>query len=202
MAYKEHMAASSSEELIRSVKRGVPYREFEELRAKLGVPTRTLTVVIEVSERTLARRKRKGRLQADESDRLYRIMRLYQQAAEVIGETEGVRRLDYAQAFSKRQDPVGVRRHRDRGSPDRAGPRPHGARSLCLRAWRRLQARWKEDALSGEGAGRRPPGAGTAGVTHGVPGRPAGACGAGDQGAYRGERYRNTLHSHTVRVPR
>jgi len=80
------MAAGVSEKLILNVKRGVAFREFEQLRAKLGVSTQVLAAVVGISERTLARRKQEGRLQPDESDRLYRIVRLYARALEVLGD--------------------------------------------------------------------------------------------------------------------
>jgi len=75
--------------MIESVKRGVGYDEFEELRVRLGVSASRLAAVIGVSERTLSRRKQEGRLQPDESDRLYRIVRLYRRAVEVLGERSG-----------------------------------------------------------------------------------------------------------------
>ena len=80
------MATTSTEEAIRRVKQGLPYGEFEELRARLGVSSSTLGAVIGVSERTLARRKKEGRFKPDESDRLLRIVRLHQRAVEVLGE--------------------------------------------------------------------------------------------------------------------
>ena len=84
--YYWHMAHTTSEEAIRRVKQGLPYGEFEELRAQLGVPASRLAAVIGVSERTLARRKKEGRFKPDESDRLLRIIRLYQRAVDVLGE--------------------------------------------------------------------------------------------------------------------
>lgn len=84
--YYRHMAPTTSEEAIRRVKQGLPYGEFEELRVRLGVPASRLAAVIGVSERTLARRKKEGRFKPDESDRLLRIIRLYQRAVEVLGE--------------------------------------------------------------------------------------------------------------------
>lgn len=84
--YNLHMAIAVSKRLIRSVKQGISFNEFEQLQAKLGVSTALLATVVGISERTLARRKQEGRLQPDESDRLYRIVRLYQRAVEVLGD--------------------------------------------------------------------------------------------------------------------
>jgi putative toxin-antitoxin system antitoxin component (TIGR02293 family) len=80
------MASSLSQNLTANVKRGVAFREFEQLRARLEVSTSALAAVVGISPRTLARRRHEGRLQPAESDRLYRIMRLYQRAQEVLGE--------------------------------------------------------------------------------------------------------------------
>jgi len=81
-----HMAMPVSDKLIQNVKQGVSFRKFEQLRTKLEVSTQALAAVVGISERTLARRKLEGRLRPDESDRLYRIVRLYQRAAEVLGD--------------------------------------------------------------------------------------------------------------------
>jgi putative toxin-antitoxin system antitoxin component (TIGR02293 family) len=90
MAYNDwQMTTLPAEKMIESVKRGVGYDEFEELRVRLGVSASRLAAVIGVSERTLSRRKQEGRLQPDESDRLYRIVRLYRRAVEVLGERSG-----------------------------------------------------------------------------------------------------------------
>lgn len=80
------MASPLSQNLITNVKRGVAFREFEQLRARLEVSSSALAAVVGISQRTLARRRQEGRLQPAESDRLYRIMRLYQKAQEVLGE--------------------------------------------------------------------------------------------------------------------
>ena len=44
--------------------------------------------VLKLSERTLARRRSSGRFNAEESDRLYRLIRLYLQAADVLESAE------------------------------------------------------------------------------------------------------------------
>lgn len=107
MAYNiRHMATLPAEKLIQSVKHGVPYNEFEVLQAKLGVSMSALAGVIGISERTLSRRKVEGRLQPDESDRLYRITRLYNRAVEVIGETSGAEWLTTPKRFLGGKSPL------------------------------------------------------------------------------------------------
>jgi len=80
------MALTMSEQAIRMVKEGLPYDEFEKLRGLLGIASAALASVVGISERTLARRKKEGRFKPDESDRLYRLIRLYRRACEVLGE--------------------------------------------------------------------------------------------------------------------
>lgn len=104
--YNRHMAIPVSEKLIKSVKQGVAFREFEQLRAKLGVSTAALAAVVGISERTLARRKQEGRLRPDESDRLYRIVRLYRRAVEVLGEPAAIEWLTTPKRFLGGKTPL------------------------------------------------------------------------------------------------
>lgn len=70
---------------IAAIKAGLPFAAFEALAARLGVSASELAITISVSSRTLQRRKQEGAFQADESDRLYRIIRLTERATEVLG---------------------------------------------------------------------------------------------------------------------
>jgi putative toxin-antitoxin system antitoxin component (TIGR02293 family) len=70
---------------IAAIKAGLPFEAFEELAARLGVGASMLATTIRVSFRTLQRRKQAGAFRADESDRLYRIIRLTERASEVLG---------------------------------------------------------------------------------------------------------------------
>jgi len=69
------------------VREGLPYAALEAVAARYGFPLRELTRVLALPERTLARRKREGRLRADESDRLARLGRVAALAEDVLGET-------------------------------------------------------------------------------------------------------------------
>lgn len=100
------MAVSISEKLILNIKRGVSFQEFEQLQTQLGVSTQTLAAVVGISERTLARRKIEGRLQPDESDRLYRIVRLYGRALEVLGEPAAPAWLTSPKRFLRGKTPL------------------------------------------------------------------------------------------------
>ena len=100
------MAPTTSEEAIRRVKQGLPYGEFEGLRVQLRVPATRLAAVIGVSERTLARRKNEGRFKPDESDRLLRIIRLYQRTVDVLGEDSATEWLTTPKRFLGGKTPL------------------------------------------------------------------------------------------------
>jgi putative toxin-antitoxin system antitoxin component (TIGR02293 family) len=100
------MAAIVSLPLISSIKKGLEFVEFERLQTRLGVSAQVLASVIDISERTLARRKIEGRLQPAESDRLYRIVRLANRAEEVIGEPESLEWLTQPKRFLQGRTPL------------------------------------------------------------------------------------------------
>jgi putative toxin-antitoxin system antitoxin component (TIGR02293 family) len=58
------------------VEEGLSWHALERLRRTLDVPLAELSRVLRIAPRTLARRKREGRLQPDESDRLLRLSRV------------------------------------------------------------------------------------------------------------------------------
>ena len=83
------LAQTGTDELIRALKQGLPTSSFEELRRKLGLSRTELATVLDISERTLARRLKTGRFAGGESERIYRVARLLERAQEVLeSETE------------------------------------------------------------------------------------------------------------------
>jgi len=70
------------------IKRGLPYRSLESLRERLGLSVPEAASVLQMPPRTLARRRQSRRLDADESDRLYRVARVAAQAYAVFGSEE------------------------------------------------------------------------------------------------------------------
>ena len=58
----------------------MPFEALDVLTSTLGLTQETLTRVLDVSERTLQRRKKNGRLGASESDRLWRLGHVWQLA--------------------------------------------------------------------------------------------------------------------------
>jgi putative toxin-antitoxin system antitoxin component (TIGR02293 family) len=69
---------------------GISYAAFERLKRKLGVSSKELGDATLITQRTLARRKKAGRLNPDESDRLVRVARVFSRAIELFeGDSEG-----------------------------------------------------------------------------------------------------------------
>lgn len=68
------------------VREGLSYDVLVSLSRSLGLTHEVLTRVLDVSERTLQRRKQHGRLSAAESDRLWRIAHIYHLALEAFDE--------------------------------------------------------------------------------------------------------------------
>jgi len=66
--------------LLARVRAGLPYAVVEELVASLGVPQKELARVLNIPVTTLSRRKKTGKLLADESDRVIRLARIGAQA--------------------------------------------------------------------------------------------------------------------------
>jgi putative toxin-antitoxin system antitoxin component (TIGR02293 family) len=71
-----------------AIQRGLPYAAFDMLASAFHIGKKDLLTLLHVAPRTLARRKRERRFQADESDRLFRIGRIAAQAEDVLGERE------------------------------------------------------------------------------------------------------------------
>ena len=71
-------------ESTQRVRDGLSVNEFDQLREDLGVPLGTLESTLSIAHRTLLRRRDTGRFQKDESDRLFRLRRLFDRAVEVL----------------------------------------------------------------------------------------------------------------------
>lgn len=78
--------------LIEAERAGFPYEAFEQLRSFLRLPARALGAALSIAERTLARRRKRGSLTPEESDRLARLARLSEMALVVFeGDEESAR---------------------------------------------------------------------------------------------------------------
>ena len=79
------------EDLIKRQKAGLPIAVFNQLSGEYEIPANRLAAVIGMPLRTLARRKKEGRLNLFESERLFRVGYLFQKALTVLGDKEAVR---------------------------------------------------------------------------------------------------------------
>jgi len=75
-------------ELRNRVRTGLPYQSLESIRERLNLSLPEAAIVLHVPLRTLARRRHGRKLDADESDRLYRLARIAAQAVAVLGTEE------------------------------------------------------------------------------------------------------------------
>ncbi|VGO20091.1 type II RES/Xre toxin-antitoxin system antitoxin [Pontiella sulfatireligans] len=79
-------------EVIARIKEGLPTASFEKLRKEFGVSAVELAKTLNINMRTLSRRKQSGRLDIDESERVYRLARLFQIALNLFEDADLVRR--------------------------------------------------------------------------------------------------------------
>ena len=76
------------DQLRETVKAGLPYASLEALIGKFGLAREEAAAALHLPQRTIARRKKEQKLQADESDRLLRLARVGAQAAATLGSDE------------------------------------------------------------------------------------------------------------------
>ncbi len=78
-------------EMAQLIRRGLPWAAFEALVLALATTQAELATRLHIRSRTLSRRKASGRLEAMESDRLFRLARILAHAVEVFESIERVR---------------------------------------------------------------------------------------------------------------
>lgn len=79
------MEEMRTSELVRRVSEGFPYEVLENFRENVGLSTTEMADLVQINPRTLSRRKREGRLHADESDRVLRLSRVYGRSLGLFG---------------------------------------------------------------------------------------------------------------------
>lgn len=79
------LRALSPAAVMDRVQSGFAVATVERVQHHAGLDAREVAEIMGTSERTLARRRKAGRLDAAESDRLYRIARLFERAVDVFG---------------------------------------------------------------------------------------------------------------------
>jgi putative toxin-antitoxin system antitoxin component (TIGR02293 family) len=77
--------------IIQILRKGLPVSSFEHLRQEIDVTLTELASVTSIAMRTLARRKKEGRFQLPESERVFRIGALFDKATEVLGDAHTAR---------------------------------------------------------------------------------------------------------------
>ncbi len=83
-------AEESELEYVERIRDGLPYDVVEQLRESLALSLGGFADAVGVSKRTLNRRRRYGVLKPDESDRVYRLARVYAHAFDVLEEHDDV----------------------------------------------------------------------------------------------------------------
>jgi len=78
------LSAKDPLSLAEKVEAGFPIRSFTRLQTSLNLGSADLAKIVNITPRTLARRKAKGRLGPDESDRLLRVSRVYKSALDLF----------------------------------------------------------------------------------------------------------------------
>ena len=76
--------ASSVVQIVSLIEKGIRYRHLTNLQKQLRMSISEIASAVEISERTLARRKKEGRLNPEESERLIRISRIYDKAVDLF----------------------------------------------------------------------------------------------------------------------
>ena len=82
------LKSQNTTQLISQIKNGLPLKIFEQLCRNLGVPEKELCRILKIPPTTLARRKKSGQLSFEESERVFRIGRLYDKALDVFKQPE------------------------------------------------------------------------------------------------------------------
>jgi putative toxin-antitoxin system antitoxin component (TIGR02293 family) len=84
-------AITEQHEMRETLRNGLPFAALEAFVKAMGIPTTTVTRVLGLAPRTLARRKAQHAFNAVESDRLYRLARVVLMAVQVLGSPEQAR---------------------------------------------------------------------------------------------------------------
>lgn len=84
-------APKSAQELIDRIKKGLPTATIYELSLAMDISPARLLSVLDIAQRTVDRRKKEGKLNRNESERLYRVGHLFKRAITVLGSEEAAR---------------------------------------------------------------------------------------------------------------
>lgn len=82
---------TNRQDVITQIKNGLPVASFDVLREEFGVAIPQLAKTLNINPRTLNRRRQSGRFNIDESERVYRLGRLFQIALNLFKDEGAVR---------------------------------------------------------------------------------------------------------------
>jgi len=82
---------AAPETAVEAIREGLPAEAFDWLKTELGLSAAELGGVVRISRRTISRRKNEGRLKPGESERVLRLIRIYQRATAVLGSRQEAR---------------------------------------------------------------------------------------------------------------
>lgn len=85
------LGSQNPKALIPLFKKGLGTDLFSKVADCIGVSERRLADTVDITVSTLTRRKRAGRFTTSESERLYRLIRIYHRAVDVLGSEESAR---------------------------------------------------------------------------------------------------------------
>lgn len=88
----DQLEATELSGLLASIEKGLPTGLVGEVEERLNLAPEEMASFLGISPRTLERRRENGTLNAVESERLYRIVRLFRKATDVLESEEEARR--------------------------------------------------------------------------------------------------------------
>ncbi len=90
-ALKRPQAFATVHQQIGRIQAGLSFRAVQNLQKALDIPLETVASVLGMSRATLHRRKRQGKIDEDESEKLVRYQRLLKKAEDVFGDGKSAR---------------------------------------------------------------------------------------------------------------
>lgn len=77
-------SVQTSMDVVQQVRKGLSFKIVEDMCAELGLTQTQFSTSLGLNIRTLSRRKKEKKLHADESDKVYRLAKIYAFAIEVL----------------------------------------------------------------------------------------------------------------------
>ena len=88
----DQLEAADLSGLLSSIEEGLPASLLDETQERLDLSTEEMASFLGISTRTLERRRENGTLSSVESERLYRIVRLFRKATDIFENEKEARR--------------------------------------------------------------------------------------------------------------